>query len=165
MRNDKPTASKGRAEIAAGGSPLGNPIPAVLASKAILEIKARAASPAASQNTILFALEKDKFLLPTSGISDARRRVPGNRHDFVEGLLNPDRTVIVKVHDGSQGLPVVKAILDSWVSREAGNAHLNPSTTADSRGFRHAEIFHKAKALGVRAELGMPETRAASSYV
>jgi hypothetical protein len=37
--------------------------------------------------------------LPTSRISDARSRVPRNRNDFVEGLLNPDGIVIVEMND------------------------------------------------------------------
>ena len=64
--------------------------------------------------------------LPTPCVADARSHVPRNRDDFIERFLDPDRVVIVKMHDGSQGFAVVEMILQSRVSCERADPTLNP---------------------------------------
>lgn len=51
--------------------------------------------------------------LPAPRVTDARRRVPGDRRDLVVRFLHPQGAVVAEVHDCAEGLAVVEAILNT----------------------------------------------------
>src|ERR1700722_16597771 len=98
--------------------------------------------------------------LPASRVAYARRRIPGNRHDFVEGFLDPEGMVLREVNDGAQRLAVIKVILQARIPRERADARLNPGVTGNHLRLGQPEVLHNAKTLCVRPVPGMPKTRA-----
>lgn len=103
--------------------------------------------------------------LPTPRVTDARRRIPGDRGDLVVAFLDPDGAVVAQMHDRAEGFAVVEAILNARQASEAGEPGLNPGVAAHCFGPRQREVLHHAESFGVRPEISMEESVCTGIFV
>ncbi len=65
----------------------------------------------------------------------------------------------------SDRFAIIQPVLDKRISRQAGNAALDPGVAGNSFGAGNAEVLHQPQRFGVRSKIGMKEAMRAGILV